>query len=97
MYYGLKVCIPPKFMCVCALAQLCLKLCNPKYSSPSGSSVDGIFQARILESNAVPSSRDLLDLRIELHLLNFLQWQADSLLLVPPRKYRCTKTHAKVA
>ena len=44
-----------------------------------------------------PPPGDLLDLGIELHLLRFLQWQADSLPLVPPRKYKCTKTHAKVA
>ena len=44
-----------------------------------------------------PPPGDLLDLGIKLHLLHFLQWQADSLPLVPPRKYKCTKTHAKVA
>ena len=44
-----------------------------------------------------PPPGDLLDLGIKLHLLHFLQWQADSLPLVPPRKYKCTETHATVA
>ena len=37
--------------------QLCLTLCNPMDCSPPGSSVHGIFQARILEGVARPSSR----------------------------------------
>ena len=32
-------------------AQLCLTLCDPMDCSPPGSSVHGIFQARILEGN----------------------------------------------
>ena len=36
------------------LAQSCLILCNPMDSSPSGSSIHGIFQARTLEWVAVP-------------------------------------------
>ena len=44
--------------CVCAkLLQLCLTLCDPMDSSPPGSSVHGILQARILEWVAMPSSR----------------------------------------
>ena len=39
------------------LLQLCPTLCNPVDCRPSGSSVDGILQARILEWVAVPSSR----------------------------------------
>ena len=38
-------------MCVCA--QLCLTLCNPMDCSLPGSSVHGIFQARILEQVAI--------------------------------------------
>ena len=34
---------------VCVWAQSCLTLCNPMDCSLSGSSVHGIFQARILE------------------------------------------------
>ena len=44
---------------VCALvAQLCLTLCNPMDSSPSGSSVHGIFQARILHWVVIPFSTE---------------------------------------
>ena len=38
-------------------AQLCLTLCDPMDWSPPGSSVRGIFQARILEWCAIYSSR----------------------------------------
>ena len=37
--------------------QVCLTVCDPKGCSPPGSSVNGIFQARILEWVAMPSSR----------------------------------------
>ena len=44
--------------CVCVLlAQSCLTLCNPIDCSLPASSVHGIFQARILEWVAMPSSR----------------------------------------
>ena len=39
--------------------QLCLTLCDPMDSSPPGSSVRGILQARILEWTALPSSRGI--------------------------------------
>jgi len=39
------------------VAQLCPTLCNPMDCSPSGSSVHGILQARILEWVAIPFSR----------------------------------------
>ena len=44
-------------MCAPSAAQLCLTLCDPMDSSPAGSSVPGILQARILEWVAMPSSR----------------------------------------
>ena len=44
-------------MCVYVCAQSCLTLCDLIDHSPSGSSVHGIFQARILESGATSSSR----------------------------------------
>ena len=44
-------------VCVCVCAQSCLTLCNPMDCSPPGSSVHGIFQARILEWVAISSSR----------------------------------------
>ena len=44
--------------CVCAkLLQSCLTLCDPMDCSLPGSCVHGIFQARILEWVAMPSSR----------------------------------------
>ena len=50
------------------------------YSSP-GSSVHGIFQARIREWVVISLPRDLPDAGIEPHLLCLLHWQVDSLLL----------------
>ena len=47
--------------CVCA--QSCLTLCNPMDCSLLGSSVHGIFQARILEWVAIPFSRGSSQLR----------------------------------
>ena len=41
----------------CSLTQLCLTLCDPRNCSLPGSSVSGIFQARILECVAISSSR----------------------------------------
>ena len=40
------------------VAQSCPTLCNPMNCSPSGSSVHGILQARILEWVAIPFSRE---------------------------------------
>ena len=42
---------------VCVCAQSCLTLCDSKDWSPPGSSVHGIFQAKILEWVAIPFSR----------------------------------------
>ena len=42
---------------LCLVAQLCPTLCDPMDCSLQGSSVHGIFQARILEWVAVPSFR----------------------------------------
>ena len=38
------------------VAQSCLTLCDPMDCSPSGSSVHGIFQARVLEWGAIAFS-----------------------------------------
>ena len=66
-------------------AQSYLTLCNPMDCSPSGSSIHGILQARILEWVAIPFSRDLPDPGIR-------PWssvlQTDSLLSEPPGKSR---------
>ena len=42
---------------LCFVGQSCLTLCNPMDWSPSGSSVHGILQARILDWVAIPFSR----------------------------------------
>ena len=44
-------------MTVHAVAQSCLTLCDPMDCSPPGSSVHGIFLARILDWVPMPSSR----------------------------------------
>ena len=44
-------------MCVCSATKLCLILCNSMDYSPPGSSVHGIFQARILKQVAISYSR----------------------------------------
>ena len=43
--------------CCCSVAKSCLFLCNPMDCSPPGSSVHGIFQARILEWVVIFSSK----------------------------------------
>ena len=43
------------------VAQSCLILCDPMDCSLQGSSVHGIFQARVLEGVAISFSRDLPD------------------------------------
>ena len=54
---------PPLFWCLCfenesEVSQLCPTLCDPMDYSPPGSSVHGIFQARILEWVAISFSRE---------------------------------------
>ena len=53
---------------VCSVAELCLILCNPKHCSPPGSSVHGIFQARILEWIAISYSRGSSQPRDQTHV-----------------------------
>ena len=49
-----------KQVCVCLLiTQSVSTLCDPMYCSPSGSSVRGILEARILEWGVIPFSRGL--------------------------------------
>ena len=65
--YGLN-CTPPisytealtsstSSYCCCSVAKSCLTFCDPMDYSPSGSSVHGISQARILARVATPFSR----------------------------------------
>ena len=53
----------------CMHAQSCLTLCDPMDCSPPGSSIHGIFQARILEWVAIPFSRRSSHLGIVLESL----------------------------
>ena len=50
-----KECLGGEFMC--PVSQWFPTLCNPMHGSPPGSSVHGIYQARILKSVAISSSR----------------------------------------
>ena len=62
------------------LLQLCPTLCDSMDSSPPGSSVHGILQARILEWVAMRSSRGIFPTQgSNPHLLHLLHWQAGSL------------------
>jgi len=71
--------------CVCAkLHQSCLTLCDPMDFSSSGSSVHGIFQARILEWFDMPSSKGSSWPRVRTQVSCLPYWQAGSLPVVPP-------------
>ena len=49
--------INDQLSCLCSITLPCLILCNPLDCSPPGSSVHGIFQARILGQIAISYSR----------------------------------------
>ena len=78
----------PVIVCVCSVAQSCPNLCNPMDCNPPGSSVHGIFEARILEWVAMASSRGCSQPRDQTHT----SWssctgrQILSLPLRPPEK-----------
>ena len=71
-------------MCVCSVAQSCLTLCDPTDCSLPGSSLHGIFQARILEciaisySNLKDSSCFFFPLAIQLVGCSFLDKRSNS-------------------
>ena len=67
----------------CLVTQSCLILCDPMDCSPPGSSVLGIFQAKILEQVAISFSRGSPDLGIELPSPVSPAWQANSLSTEP--------------
>ena len=52
-------------MCVCLVTQSCMALCDLMDSSSPGSSVDEIFQARILDGLPLPTPGNLPDPEIE--------------------------------
>ena len=56
LFHGHLVCVCV-CVCVCVYAQSSLTLCEPMDCSSSGSSVHGIFQARILQWVAISFSR----------------------------------------
>ena len=62
IYSALKYILYITYITLCAVLCLvthsCPTLCNPMDYSPSGSSVHGILQARILEWVAMPSSME---------------------------------------
>ena len=64
---------------MCSVTQPCLTLCNPVDCNPKGSSVHGVFQARILEWVAMPFSKGSSWLR-DLTCTSCVSWHADSLL-----------------
>ena len=76
--------ISPSKRCRCA--QLCPTLCNFTDCSPPGSSVHGVFQARIIEWAAIFFPWIFLTQESNPHLLCLLHWQADSLPLSHQRR-----------
>ena len=62
-------------VCACSVAQLCLTLCDPMDCSLPGSSVQRIFQARILEWITISSSGDLPNSGKVPCLLQLLHWR----------------------
>ena len=66
------------------LLQSCPALYDPIDCSPSGSSVHGVLQARILEWVAIPSSRGSSQPRDWIHVsYRLLHWQVGSLPVQP--------------
>ena len=59
------------YMCVRSVAQSCPTLCDPMDCSPPGSSVHGIFQARILEWVATSFFRESSQTRNQTHVSCF--------------------------
>ena len=77
--FDLRVCV---CVCVCMYARSCLSLCNPIDCSPPGSSVRGIFQARMLGRVVISSSRYSSQPDDQTHVSSSSWiWQADSLPL----------------
>ena len=75
--------LPRDYMCCAPSLQSCLTLCNPMDSSPSGSPVHGILQARILEWVSISFFRGIFPTqRLKLCLLFVLYWQVGFFLFV---------------
>ena len=82
-----QVCVRAKSL------QLCLTLCDPIDWSPSGSSVHGILQAKMLQWVAIPSSRGSSQPRGRTRVSCLLPWQTGSLPLAPPGKPLLSHIH----
>ena len=70
----------------CSVTQSCSSLCNPIDCRPTGSSVPGNFQARMLEWVAISSPRDLLDPGFETASLTSPALAGGLFTTVPPGK-----------
>jgi len=69
-------------LCACVLSRSDVSdSCDLMDYSPPGSTVHGVFQARILERVAISYSRESSQLRDQTPASHFLHWQADSLPL----------------
>ena len=78
---------PPSMEKLVLVTQLCPTLGHPMDCRPPGSPIHGIFQERILEWVAIPSSRGSSWPRDWTNVsLCLLHWQAGSLPTEPPRK-----------
>ena len=86
-------------VCVCMSAKLlqpCLTFCDPMDCSPTGSSVHGVLQARVLEWGAIFLLQRIFPTQgSNPHLLHLLHWQVGSLPLSPPGKL-CIHIHVLV-
>ena len=75
----------------CSVAQLCPTLRGPTDCNSPGSSVHGMFQARIWSGLPFPTPEDLPDQELNLCLLSLLYWHVDSLPPMPPGKPTCVE------
>ena len=76
-------------LCVCGLTLSCLTLCEPLGCSQTASSVQGIFQARILEWIAIFSSRGSSQPRDRTHVSVSPALQVDSI------RWAIRETHSR--
>ena len=82
-YHGVCGILVPPCVHARSVAQWYPTLCNPMDCSLPGSSVHGIFQARILERVAISYSRGIFPIQgSNPCLLHLLHWSVDSLPLV---------------
>ena len=68
-------------VCMCVLAKACLTLCDPMDCGPSGSSVHGVFLARIVKWVAISYSRGSSQPRDQTHV-SCISCTADEFLLL---------------